>query len=238
MVVNTQYSPYIDSLRQLGKVGADYLNRILSPDSVLGVTWGKTIYSVISQIQSSTHNPVTAVQITGCLKLLNPATDSRELVRSVAAAYSGSYHYLDAPLYVTNNAVKELLHKEPLIQQTLSMTDRMTAVITGVGGRSSLPLTNPAFSPYLTESDRRHVDQCIGSVYGYILDQNGQVADLDLNRKLIAAPLESIMITPHRLAVVYGRHKAEVTCKAMENRLFNELLTDTDTALHLLELVR
>lgn len=238
LVVNTQYSPYIDSLRQLGKVGADYLNRTLQPGSVLGVTWGKTIYSVISQLQGSTYNPVTAIQLTGCLKLLNPATDSRELVRSVASAYCGSYHYLDAPLYVQNSQVREMLLREPLIQGTISMTGKMTTVITGIGGRSSLPLSNPTFFPYLTERDREQADKCIGSIYGYVLDQNGQIADIDLNHKLIAAPLKNVLSTPHRFAVVYGRHKAEMTCKALQNRLFNEILTDTDTALHLLELVR
>jgi len=238
LVANTQYSPYLDSLSRIGKTGADYLKRILTPNTTLGVTWGKTIHSVIHQMSEVTHNPVTAVQLTGCFRLPNPAAESRELVRTVAAAYYGSYYYLDAPLYTQSIALKEELLKEPLLQTTLKKAEQMTAIITGIGGRSSLPLLNPAFAPYLTETDLKHLEHCIGSIYGYVLDEHGQIADIDLNRKIVAAPIENILKVPHRLAVVYGRHKAEITYKALRNHLINEIATDTDTALNLLELAK
>lgn len=236
IVVNTQYSPYLDSLRQIGKTGADYLKGILTPDSTLGISWGKTIYSVISQMSEVTSNPISAVQLAGCLKLPNPGAESRELVRLVTAAYYGSYHYLDAPLYVQSTELKEALMKEPLIQSTLKKAENMTAVITGIGSRSSLPVSNPAFAPYITERDVSQLEQCRGSIYGYVLNKHGQIADIDLNQKVIAAPINHILKAPHRLAVVYGRHKAEITYYALKNNLINEILTDTDTALNLLEL--
>lgn len=236
LVVNTQYSPYLDSLHKIGKTGADYLKRILEPESTIGVTWGKTIHSVISQLSEVTHNPIAAVQLTGCLKLPNPAAESRELVRTVAAAYYGSYHYLDAPLYLQSAAVRSEFLKEPLLQDTLKKAAGMSTIITGIGGRSSLPLTNPAFRPYVTEHDLQQAGQCCGSIYGYVLDSHGQIADLDLNRQVVAVPAETILRVPHRLAVVYGRHKAEATYKAIKNHLINEILTDTDTALNLLDM--
>lgn len=212
------------------------ISTVLYPvNSILGVTWGKTIYSVISQLQSVTNHPVTAVQLTGSLKLVNPATDSRELVRMIASVYNGNYHYIDAPLYVKCKEMKGKLLKEPLIQDTLAITQNMNAVITGIGGKSSLPTTNSLFRPYLSEADIALAENCSGSIYGYILNENGEIADLELNQKVVAAPLENILRTPHRLAVVYGRHKASVTCKALRNQLFNEILTDTETARKLLE---
>ncbi|MGL5437066.1 MAG: sugar-binding transcriptional regulator [Lachnospiraceae bacterium] len=235
LVVNTQYSPYIDSLRQIGKTGADYVKRILPPNSWVGITWGKTLYSVISQISETTHNPIDAVQLTGCTKLANPVAESRELVRTIAAAYYGTYHYLDAPLYVQTPELKQCLMSEPCFQSTIKASANMTAIITGIGSRSSLPLTNPLFSAYMTEQDLRELSNCAGSIYGYVLNNNGQVADIPLNQKVIATPIEQILKTPHRLAVVYGRHKAEITYKALNNHLINEILTDTDTALNLLE---
>lgn len=236
LVVNTQYSPYLDSLYQIGKIGADYLKKILTPDSCLGVTWGKTIYSIISQLSGITHNPISAVQMTGCLKLPNPAAESRELVRMVAAAYYGTYHYIDAPLYVRSAELKQELMNEPVIQSTLKKTDSMTAVITGIGSRSSLPLNKPSFAPYVSKNDLARMDDYLGSIYGYILDSRGRITDIEMNRKVIATPIDTILKIPHRLAVVYGRHKAEVTYHALRNRLVNEILTDTDTALNLLEL--
>jgi DNA-binding transcriptional regulator LsrR (DeoR family) len=87
-----------------------------------------------------THNPISAIQLAGCLKLPNPSAESRELVRAVAAAYYGSYYYLDAPLYLQSADLKQQLIKEPLLQDTLKGTENMSAVITGIGSKSSLPI--------------------------------------------------------------------------------------------------
>lgn len=234
VVVNTQYSPYVDALMQVGKAGAAHLAHLLNPDTTIGITWGKTIYGVISQLTTTVRNPVTAVQITGSSRQKNPATDSRELVRSIASKYSGSYHYIDAPIYLKNPELRPALLKEPAIQETLAKTRQMDIVLSGIGGLSSLPLTNPAYFPYLTERDQAQTSCCIGSLYGYVLDENGQIADIDLNQKLVSASLPDILTTAHRLVVACGRHKAKVLAKALENRLFNELVTDSDTAMYLL----
>ena len=89
--------------------------------------------------------------------------------------------------------------------------------------------------PYLTKRDEEEAETCLGSLYGFVLDKNGRVADIDLNRKLVSAPLEDMMKTPHRLVVAYGRHKTEILRKTAMNGLYNELLTDSETAIHLLE---
>lgn len=234
IVVDTQYSPYIDSLRLIGEVGAAYMNQILTPDSVLGITWGKTIYSVLSRLQTVSQKNITTVQITGNFKQANPSTDSRALVPMVASAYNGAYHYMDAPIYVKDPALKNALLAEPGISQTLAVTQNLTTVITGIGGKSSLPIVNPVFAPYVTPEDLKKEADCPGSIYGYVLDQHGQIAEIPLNQKVIATPLETILRARHRLAVVCGRHKAAITALAIGQNLINEILTDTDTAQTLL----
>lgn len=153
----------------------------------------------------------------------------------MAAAFYGEYYYLDMPIYVKNEEVRNGLCAEPLIKETLDMAKNMDMIISGIGGKSSLPLKNPAIRPYLTKRDEEEAETCLGSLYGFVLDKNGRVADIDLNRKLVSAPLEDMMKTPHRLVVAYGRHKTEILRKTAMNGLYNELLTDSETAIHLLE---
>lgn len=235
IVVNSQYMTYVDSLTQMGKVGAAYLAKILKSGDVAGVTWGKTVYSVISQLPTVVGNPVKVVQLTGNSRMKNPAVDTRELVRQMAAAFYGEYYYLDMPIYVQDEAVRSGLYTEPLIRETLDRSKDMDLIISGIGGTSSLPLRNPELRPYLTKKDEEAAETCLGSLYGFVLDEKGQVADIDLNRKLVSAPLTDIMKTPHRLVVACGRHKTEILKKTARNGLYNELLTDSETAIHLLE---
>lgn len=238
IVINTQFSPYIDSLRQIGKAGADYLNQLLQEHSVLGVTWGKTIYSVITQLPCVHGKEISVVQMAGNFKLQNPATDSRALVPQIASLYNGTYHFLDAPLYIKDPALKSALISEPGIQDTFSRARTMDIVLTGIGGLSSLPINNPVFAPYVTPADLKQEEDYIGSLYGYVLDRNGEIADIPLNQKVIATPMEHILLAKHRLAVVYGRHKARITATAMKRQLINEILTDMDTARMLLHHVQ
>lgn len=49
-------------------------------------------------------------------------------------------------------------------------------------------------------------------------------------------PMDDIMAAQHRIAVENDRHKAVVLAKAMKNRYVNEVITNSETALRLLEL--
>ncbi|WP_455902569.1 sugar-binding transcriptional regulator [Clostridium sp.] len=233
IVVNSQYATYTDSLNQMGKAGAAYLGKLLQRNRVIGLTWGKTIGSVVAQLPTVVGHPVDAVQMTGYMKTANASVDARELVRQVAAAYNGDYFYLNTPLYMKNAAVMEALCEEPIIRETLDMTRRMDVILSGIGGKSSLPTENPMIRPYLDETDRKAA--CGGSLYGFVLDADGKAASIDLNQRRMGAKLEDIMQVPHRLVVACGRHKADILKKAAQNGLYNELVTDSDTALHILE---
>lgn len=235
IVVNTRYSAYIDGVLQLGKAGATYLQKLLKPETVIGITWGKTVYSAVSRLVSAVHNPVTAVQLTGYMKSSNPAVDSRELVRTVASVYNGNYYYLDAPIYIRNQKILSILYEEPTIRETMKQMKQMDVILSGIGSRSSLPLANPIFKEYLTGTDKIAEKDCIGSLYGYVLNRSGTLADIELNQKRMGASFEDIMNVPHRIVIANGRHKAECISRALEQSLFNELIIDSDTALHLME---
>ena len=235
IVVNTRYSAYIDGVLQLGKAGATYLQKLLKPETVIGITWGKTVYSAVSQLVSAVHNPVTAVQLTGYMKSSNPAVDSRELVRTVASVYNCNYYYLDAPIYIRNQKILSILYEEPTIRETMKQMKQMDVILSGIGSRSSLPLANPIFKEYLTGTDKIAEKDCIGSLYGYVLNRSGTLADIELNQKRMGASFEDIMNVPHRIVIANGRPKAECISRALEQSLFNELIIDSDTALHLME---
>ena len=235
IVVNTRYSAYIDGVLQLGKAGATYLQKLLKPETVIGITWGKTVYSAVSQLVSAVHNPVTAVQLTGYMKSSNLAVDSRELVRTVASVYNGNYYYLDAPIYIRNQKILSILYEEPTSRETMKQMKQMDVILSGIGSRSSLPLANPIFKEYLTGTDKIAEKDCIGSLYGYVLNRSGTLADIELNQKRMGASFEDIMNVPHRIVIANGRHKAECISRALEQSLFNELIIDSDTALHLME---
>lgn len=235
VVVNTQFTPYLDGLTQLGQTAAAYLDKILTPHTVLGVMWGKSVQSVIRHLPQKANNPVTAIQLAGHVSLSNASLQSEILIRSIGDAYFGPCYFLNAPLYIKSLKLKEALLGEPTIAATIQKAKEMTVAFTGIGGTTSLPFFKPQFAPYLTAEDKKAANSCIGSLFGYILAKDGSFADIPLNKHLMSVPESTILSTPRRIAVVYGKHKVKVTDMVLRQNYINELITDADTASILLE---
>ncbi|MCI8743980.1 MAG: hypothetical protein HFG63_15420 [Lachnospiraceae bacterium] len=236
IVVNTQYSSYADSCSQVGQVGAVYVNSLLTINSVLGIAWGKTIQTIVKRLPQTAKNHISVVQIAGHISLSNPTAESRELVRSVAFSHFGNPYYINAPLYINDPEVRQRLFAEPDVYRTLCKAKDMTVFLTGVGSKSSLPLTNPLFRPYLSVRDRESAGNCMGSILGYVFNAEGHISDIDLNQKVVAVPMDDLLQVPHRIGMAYGRHKAASTRLVINNGFINELITDTDTALSLIDM--
>ncbi len=236
IVVNTKYSSQVETLSQIGRVGVNYLTRLIEDNSTIGLTWGKTLYSMVSQLPSMMFRSVNVVQLTGDPRMTNPMYDSREMVRMMAATLNGTYYYLNAPIYLGSAELKEALYREHFIQETMTKAKEMNVVVSGIGGLSSIPFSNPMVHPYLTERDLAAKEDCIGSLFGYVLDVRDGIADIDLNHKLVSVARENLLAVPHRLVIGYGRHKVKVMVHALENKLYNELITDNDTAMRMIEM--
>ena len=237
IVADTKYATFIEGLYELGKLGAARLTELLaaSKQTTLGITWGKSIQSVIEQLSPMTNHEVSAVQMAGNFDSSRPTSESRELVRTAATIYFGTAYYLNAPLYAKSLATRDALMHEPDIQRTLSQASSLDVVLTGVGATASLPLHNPSFACYLNEKDHSANDFYPGSLYGYVLNSKGEIADIELNHHLVAVPLNDVLRARHKICIVHGRNKAPIAALVAKSGLINEIVTDAETASLMLE---
>ena len=230
IVLDTRDLSRAEAMSVIGKTSAQYLEHLLTPGSTIGVTWGKTIRSVVSALDQKTQNPVNAVQLCGCFRHLNSSDGSRSITHTIAMRFNGEYFYMNLPIYINDEQARNAMLREPLVESTLNATRKMDVVLTGVGSRSSLPFNNPVLQSYITEADRKEEANCLGSIYGHVLDRDGRIANISLNHKIVAASLQDILTTPHKIAVATGRHKVDILIACMQNRYINELITDRATA--------
>ena len=230
VVLNTQYLTYAETLRDLGKLGAAFLNKHIVKGCVVGVTWGKTLQALVGSLVPEQHASIDVVQIAGCATTNNPPSDSPELVKLLAAAYNGKCHFLYAPLYARNESMAESIKNEPVLKKTLETAKKMDIVVTGLGGLSSIPLQNPVWREYVSAEDLLRTD-IIGSIYGRVMVRDGDFADIPLNRKLISVSMEDIMNADLRVLIAQGRNKADAARAALQRQYANVLITDINTAL-------
>lgn len=236
IILNNQYIPYEDTLRQLGKLGAEYLNRIITPDSIIGVLWGKTIYNIINQISANNSQfmNITALQIVGSVAKDNPILDSPELIKNLAAAYNGKYKFLLAPLYIENDYIREKIIDEPVIKDALEYGKKANIILTGIGGETCTSLYSNIWGKYMDKCDLENIN-AVGSIYGRIIDKDGSVCDIDINKKVVGIDMESILKVRYRIGIVVGKHKTDATIGALKGNLINTLITDTSMAISILK---
>lgn len=212
-------------MSKLGRAAAVMLGDLVSPRSVLGVSWGHTVRAVVDA--TTTLPECTIVQIAGGLpdRLEQGAG---ELVRRLAERTTASVYPLHAPLYVSDAITAVQLRGEQQIARTLAMFDRLSTVVFGVGSWSA----NSAIASVLGPEDRRHLERqgVVAEACGMFLTDDGAVVVDELAQKIIAISAKQLEAVPVVLAVAGGEAKNAAVRATLRSRLVSHLVTDRATA--------
>jgi deoxyribonucleoside regulator len=224
-------------LYSLGKLGAEYVDSIMTEHSIVGVLWGKTVSSLIKNIKPRKKLPITAVQVIGSAAKNNPLVDAPELIRRIANAYEGNYRYLYAPQYIVNDYARKALIQEPIINDALFLANKSNIIITGIGTIKSI-FSSALWTRYFIKDLEKYLKDhnAVGCTCGYIYDINGNCLDIEQNKKLIGIDLNTIHHAQYSVGIVTGKFKVEAILGALRGKYVNVLITDDDTALKVLSL--
>ena len=131
VVVRTVDGPGEFQRSQLGRAAASVLADSLDDDDVLGISWGRTLHSMIGHLPQLPGCAV--VQIVGIVPSLELNVNSLELVRRLAARAGGPVYPLPVPLIVEDAAVATALRGDANIARTMSMFPKLTRALVGIG---------------------------------------------------------------------------------------------------------
>ncbi|SNS59561.1 DNA-binding transcriptional regulator LsrR, DeoR family [Anaerovirgula multivorans] len=237
VVLNNHTMSHDETIHSLGKLGAEYVDDIITENSIVGILWGKTIFNVIKHINPKNKKPITAVQVLGAAAKDNPLIDSPELIRNFANAYGGKYKYLYAPLYIDNDYARRALLQEPVINDTLFLASKCDIILTGIGTVDAV-FASTLWSNYLIENKNFYINskKSAGCIYARLFDINGEEVDIDINKKIIGTDLNTLRQVKYTVGVASGKYKAESILGALKGKYINVLITDASTASKVLAL--
>ncbi len=235
IVLNNQMMSHDQTIHALGKLGAEYVDSIISEDAIVGILWGKTLYNLINQLKPQNKKSITAVQVLGAAAKDNPLSDSPELIRRFAKLYGGKYKYLYAPLYIDNDFARRSLMHEPVINDTLFLANRCDILLTGIGTIDAV-FSSSLWSGYLlkNKSFDTSSQKAVGCIYARLFDINGNMLDVDINNKIVGLDMNSFPQIKYRIGIAAGKYKAESILGALRGEHINVLITDESTASKLL----
>jgi DNA-binding transcriptional regulator LsrR (DeoR family) len=231
IVLDAEAMRYAEMLEGLGVLAAGYLESILTPEAVLGISWGTAIHSMVEAMQPGQKVPITVVQMIGAVGQGDPHIDGPDLARELASRYDGTYRYLHAPLIVDDAQTQERLLREPSSRETLALVQGADIAVVGLG--ALVPEVSSWLRAGYCDLEGLHelrARGAIGDICGQHCDINGRVLDMDLNDRVVGIDLETLQSVKYVMGVGGGEAKAEILLSALKGRHINVAVTDQSAA--------
>lgn len=235
-IVMTEHSNVNQVSLELAPAAAECLLRRLKGGEIVGVTWGKTIMSVINALPQHPMPDVRIVQITGGLGLVVTLEHSTELARQMAGKLSAALHLIPAPGVATDRHSAEILRNDKSIRETLALAAKADIAILGIG-RLAPDTFLMQDGSVITQDDFDKLTRAgaVGDIALRYLDREGRSINDEFDGRIIGLTLDELRQIPCVIGVAGGKEKHPVVQAALKSGVLDVLITDHHTGEFLIE---
>lgn len=236
-VLKAAHETALPPLRQLGSLGARYMEGLLGGISRMAICVGRSTFEVVNAIRPDVQAGIQIVQAIGSIPHPQDEFDSPMLARQLAQKLGGRVLYLASPLTADTAPAARVIRSQRNIQHTLSMAGAAEVALLGIGnldphtsGFVRAGLMTPA------EIEGMLADGAVGDLAWRVYARNGTAYPCELNERIIGITLDDLRRIPLTIAVAAGQHKALAIAGALRTGAINVLCTDDSTASAVLSL--
>ena len=226
--------------QQVATAAASYLARILRSGGILGVSGGSTLAQVARALHGPRPDDLTVVQLIGQTAFGHGSATSMlndyDVTRSFAQALGARYQLLLAPAFTEQQAIGEALRAEPMVRQTLETGRRATVAIVGIGALDRTSHLVHAGLLAFEDMQRLAAQGVVGEIGTRFFDIDGQPRGAEFEQRAVGVSLDDLRACPLVIGVAYGEHKARSILGALCGGYVKVLVTDEETAQHVLRL--
>ncbi len=214
---------------------AEHIESMLHMGQAVGITRGSIIAGIIRHFKPGRKLDLRIIQMIGA-EAAATAPSAPDLVRKMADVFGGSTVYLDAPLYVENDFVRNSLIKEPFLRKKLNDVKGVQLVLTSIRPLHS-GINSHVWSGFI--DDRQANDLMDAGAVGYLLgrafDIDGNILDHPVNRRIIGMdPME--LRDRAVVGISYGKDHARAVLGALRGGFVKTIITDFNCANEILSL--
>ena len=218
------------------RLAADYFSSLIKDGDTVAVAWGSTTSGLIPFINELSMDDVDIYQLCAGLTSKDLSLDGHETTKLFAKAINAEYHVLNAPFIVNSGLMKNLLLQEPEIQKHFAAFETIDIAIVGMGSSDpSKSITYLADYISLKESIDLVEKGYSADIAGFRLHEDGSLADIPLNERVMSIGLESLKNVPDVIAVACGEDKATSVIAAARGKYINTLAIDEILAIAIIK---
>lgn len=225
-------------ISELGTAAASVMQSVAASASVIGFTsWSRSLRAMVQAMTA-----VPAAKATRVVELLGgvgpPALqhEASQMTEQLALHLGAQPMFLRGPGVVTDRRVRSALLEQDLhLQIALRALDELDLALVGVGTCEIVPPLRAGENFFSENQFQEAVDRgAVGQINLRFIDQNGRPVRTPLDDRVIGITLDQLRTSKLRLGVAGGRRKLTAVRAALVGGWINILVTDVETAQHLL----
>ncbi|HPT83837.1 MAG TPA: sugar-binding transcriptional regulator [Limnochordia bacterium] len=236
LVIPSSPDPQVQK-RNLGTVSARLIGRFITNGTTVGVGWGSTLAETARYLLRKNHDNVTVVSLMGGM-IKSAGNNSYEVALQVAEALNAvCYNYM-APMFVDTPEDRETIMRLRHIEAVRQLARKASVAVIGLGEVSAECTFARSGVITAAEVDELMRAGAVADILGNFIDLNGQLVDVDLNRRVVGATLEDLAAIENVFVVAGGLRKAQAISAALRSGCVDYIITDAETAEQVLQLNR
>ena len=206
-----------------------YLGQQLRDGMSVGVGWGQTLRLSLSSVPHKTFNKLSVVSLIGGLTR-SSAVNPHETASHLADVVGAQCYYFAGPAFTDNAATREVLMKQPLLQDVFERGSRVDLAFLSVGevGRNSTMARIGLITP--DEIKSLQDAGAVGDLCSYWLNHRGELVAHELNQRAVALPPHLLRNVKRVVLVSGGKNKVAMIHGVLLAGYANILITDEQTA--------
>jgi DNA-binding transcriptional regulator LsrR (DeoR family) len=197
----------------------------LGAGDVLAVSWGKTVWEIAQARRFPPLNGVSLVPAIAGFDELDMRFQTNEIARRIAHTSGASVSFLHTPA-LPSPELRQSLLADPELAGRLSLWDRLTAALVGIG----MPPRELEAAPAHIVAGRAELSGAVGDVVSRHFDLHGEPVEFAHEDRLIGVSRAQLRAAGTVIGVAAGAAKAQSIVGAARAGLVDVLVTDAATA--------
>ncbi|MFZ5975251.1 MAG: sugar-binding transcriptional regulator [Bacillota bacterium] len=229
VVVPTGKVPPLSVRMMVARESANYLQRVLNPDDILGISWGRTVFHLFQYFDIRQRFNIPFISLHGC--------DTRAFSAALQTtnALGGKNYTIICEDFFASENPDRIKHDE-ITKGIFAFFDQITISISGVG--SLYPVTESLLFKHLSSEQIESIlnMDAYGEMMLRFFDKDGQECKSGFADHAMSISFEKYRKIPRKIVVASGANKAHAISAVLRGKLADVLIVDYDLAKGILEL--
>lgn len=211
------------------------LDSYIKDNSIVAVSWGKTMNCLVKEIDHIRARGIKVVQLNGGIAKSASLTGAAQIVDALTQAGNGIGYMFPVPAIVDSKVISTVLKGDSQVRSVLKLAGQAQTAIFSIGALAKQSILYEV--GYLKDGDYHSLKEAgaVGDIACRFFNIDGKIADKGMDERAVGLELEELKKKEWSIAVAVGSQKVSSIVGALKGGYANVLYTDEKTARALLE---